>query len=65
MKIKDRGKKKFVKIIIGFTEIGMTNLLPKTKSISIDDTTPEEVYEIIFDAIKRKEEDNEQTSTRK
>ena len=57
MKIKDRGKKKFVKVIIGYTEIGMTNLIPKTKSISIEDTSPEEMYELIFDAIKRAEEE--------
>jgi hypothetical protein len=57
MKIKDRGDKKFVKIIIGFMEVGKTNFVPRTtKSISLDKTNPQQVYEMIMDEVKMMEE---------
>jgi len=57
MKIIDRSKKKFVKILIGSCKTGDTNISKPIMSISIDDTNVQETYELIIDAIKKEEKD--------
>ena len=51
MKLKTTEKKEFVKIIIGNSETGFSGLQAPTKSISLEDTDVEEVYEKIMEMI--------------
>lgn len=60
MKIVDRSKKKFVKILIGTCETGDTNISKPIMSISIEDTNVDETYEMIMDTIKKREEESEE-----
>lgn len=59
MKIRDRGKKQYVRIIIGMTETGSTKMLSPIKTIPVEDTNVEEMYELVMDAIKKRQEEGE------
>lgn len=65
MKIIDRSKKKFVKILIGTCETGDTNISKPIMSISVDDISVPQVYEKIFEMITKEQEDEEKSVKRK
>ena len=46
-----------IRIVIGNTEHGFKGIKKPTRTITVVDATLEEVYEIIFDALKEKIED--------
>jgi len=50
-------KREFVRIIIGIGVTGKTGIKSPTRSISVEDTNIEEVYEIIEKVIKDKIEE--------
>ena len=57
MKIIDR-KKRFVKIIIGEGSTGDTGISKPIMSLRVEGTTVQQMYEKIFDMIKKEERGN-------
>jgi hypothetical protein len=49
-----KGKKKFVRIIIGYTKTGESGVKKPIKTISLENTTVPQVFELIKEAINQK-----------
>ena len=46
-------KKEFIRIIIGNAKTGDSNLKPPTKSLSVEGISVEQMWEKIFDMVKK------------
>ena len=55
MKILERKKNSFVRVIIGVAETGQSGLKKPIRTLNIEGSSPEQVYEFIFDSIKNLE----------
>ena len=54
-----RKNREMVRIIIGNAQTGSIGVKAPTKSLTLIDTSVEEIYEIIFDAIDKRRNKNE------
>jgi len=52
MEILERGEKEFVRIQIGMSKTGHQGIKKPIKTIRVQDTNVEQMYELIFDAIQ-------------
>jgi hypothetical protein len=53
MKLREIENKPFIRIVIGNAKKGSSNLIPPTKSISVDDISVEEMAKKIREMIKK------------
>jgi len=55
MELLRQERKSFVRILIGSAETRKSGIYAPTKTISLDNTSVQEVYEMIFDEIEKRE----------